>query len=250
MANDPTRPMQPWQGQGQDPGYYAPSSAPPSPTRRRRRRWPLITGITLVVLAGLAVGGDRIAVAIAENQMADQIQQSGLSVKPNVDITGFPFLTQLLGHKFDHVIISASNITGAPVEIANIHADLYGMHISGDYKSATVDSLTGTALITYNAIENAAGIPSDVIHLGPGATPDEITANVDLQITNVDVTAQITKVAANKFRISVANVDSVPLDILGNLKDYTYTIPKLPAGMQIQSVIATSQGVQITVTAS
>lgn len=243
MANDPTRPLPAdWQGQG----YYPPG--PPAPRARRRRRWPLISAITLIVLVGLAIGGDRVAVAIAENQMADQIQQSGLSVKPNVDITGFPFLTQLAGHEFHHVVISASNVTGAPVVISSIHADLYGMHISSDYKSATVDSLTGTALITYTAIENAAGIPQDVIKLGPGPTPSQITATVDLQIVSASVTAQITKVSATQFRISVSDLNGVPGSVLGNLRGYTYTLPKLPAGMAIQSVTATQQGVQVTVT--
>lgn len=243
MANDPTRPLpSDWQGQG----YYPPG--PPAQRVRRRRRWPLISGITVLVLVGLVIGGDRVANAIAENQMADQIQQSGLSVKPNVDITGFPFLTQLAGHEFHHVIISASNVTGAPVVISSIHADLYGMHISSDYKSATVDSLTGTALITYSAIENAAGIPQDVIKLGPGPNPSEITATVDLQVVSTNVTAQVTKVSANKFRISVADLNSVPTDVLGNLVNYTYTLPKLPAGMEIQSVTTTQQGVQIIVT--
>lgn len=244
MANDPTRPLpSDWQGQG----YYPPG--PPVARVRQRRRWPLISAIVVLVLVGLAIGGDRVANAIAENQMADQIQQSGLSVKPSVDITGFPFLTQLAGHEFHHVIISASNVTGAPVIISSIRADLYGMHISSDYKSATVDSLTGTALITYAAIENAAGIPQDVIKLGPGPNPSEITATVDLQVVSTSVTAQITKVSANKFRISVADLNSVPSDVLGNLANYTYTLPKLPAGMQIQSVTATQQGVQILVTA-
>jgi hypothetical protein len=249
MANDPTRPMPSWQ----DRDYYPPTQPPgPPPRRRRRRRWPLISGISLVVVIALLVAGDRIACAIAENDMASQIQSSGsLNVKPNVDITGFPFLTQLANHDFNHVVISASNVSssGTPLVISTIHADLYGMHISGNYQSATVNSLTGIAVISYSSIENAASIPQDVITLGPGPQPDEISASINLLVTNATVTAQVTKVSSDQFRISVANLDGVPGSVLGNLVNYTYKLPKLPAGMQVQSVIATKQGVQITVTA-
>ena len=36
------------------------------------------------------------------------------------------------------------------------------------------------------------------------------------------------------------------MDLLGNLADFNFSIPKLPAGVSIQSVSVTQQGVLVT----
>ena len=38
----------------------------------------------------------------------------------------------------------------------------------------------------------------------------------------------------------------IPTEVLGNLANFTINIPKLPAGVTIQSVTVTQQGLQIT----
>jgi hypothetical protein len=40
----------------------------------------------------------------------------------------------------------------------------------------------------------------------------------------------------------------VPADVLGSLTDFTFSIPKLPAGVKIQSISITQQGLRITAT--
>ena len=255
MSNEPTRPMPSnWQNQPYRPapGNLAGGGAVPAP--RRRKRWPLITTIVVLVLVGLAVGGDRVAAAIAENQMASQIQtqtqqQAGISVKPNVTIEGFPFLTQLLAHDFNTVDISASNIVANSLTIASLNATLHGMHINGSYSGATVDSLTGTALITFQDLANAGGIPQGIT-LGPGSSPNDIKASISIGPLSTDVTAQVTKVSAEKFQVAVVDAGGVPTEALGSLAKFTVTLPKLPAGMTIQGVSVTQKGVVIAVTAS
>jgi CHASE2 domain-containing sensor protein len=58
--------------------------------QRRRRRWPWILLAIVLVLLALLVVLDRVAVAYAENQAADQMKSQGFSTKPNVSIEGFP----------------------------------------------------------------------------------------------------------------------------------------------------------------
>ena len=231
------------QYQAEPPGRVA------RPVRtRRRRRWPVITAVIVIVLLVLAVAADRFACYEAENQMADRIQQNGLPVKPHVTIEGFPFLTQLAAKDFNDVVITASNVTEGSLTIASINATLHGMHLIDGFTGARIDNLNGSALITYQALANAGGFPSD-IKLGPGANSSQITATVNVPILgSTSATVQITRVSANQFNVKVVDAGGIESSLLGNLVNYTYTVPQLPAGMSIQSVSATQQGVMITIT--
>jgi hypothetical protein len=241
MSYEPTRPLPSgWQSQDNPP--------PAAGVRRRRKRWPIITGVVVIVVLGLLVGADRIANAVAENQMASQIQTSGFPAKPNVTIQGFPFLTQLAARDFNQVDINASNVTEGPLVIASLHATLHGMHINGGFKSATIDTIDGSALIGFSALASAGGIPGGIT-LGPnGNSPDEVKANIDLAVISDTVVAKLTRVSANKFNVAVVDAGGVPSSVLGNLANFDVTVPQLPAGVAIQNVTVTAQGVVITIT--
>jgi hypothetical protein len=251
------------QGYQQDQNYQGPPGAPtypanqgfpaaqdyqgpPARVRRRRRRWPWIT---LLVIVLVLVGGDRAANAYAENQMASQVQSSlALSGKPNVTIQGFPFLTQVAARTFNTVDVNASNETAGAagqLEIASLTATLHGMHIHGT-NSATVDQFNASALVTFTALAHAGGIPQGIT-LAP-AGPNELKATVDILGFSSDATAKVTQVGSNKINVKITDFGGVPADVLGSLTDFTFSIPKLPAGVKIQSVSVTQQGVRITAT--
>ena len=217
---------------------------PPARARRRRRRWPWITVLVLVLVLVLA---DRAANAYAEDQMASQIQSSlALSGKPSVTIQGFPFLTQLAARNLRTVDVNASNETAGPggqLEIASLTATLHGMHIHGT-NSATVDQFTASALVTFTALANAGGIPQGITLSADG--PNQIKATVDILGFSSDATAKVTQVGPNKINVKVTNFGGVPADVLGSLTDFNITIPKLPAGVTIQSISITQQGLRIT----
>ncbi len=60
--------------------------------------------VIVVILGGLFVAADRVAVNIAEDKAADKIRGSqGLDRTPEVSITGFPFLTQVANRSLDEV---------------------------------------------------------------------------------------------------------------------------------------------------
>jgi hypothetical protein len=219
---------------------------PPARVRRRRRRWPWIT---LLVIVLVLVGGDRAANAYAENQMASQVQSSlALSGKPNVTIQGFPFLTQVAARTFNTVDVNASNETAGPggqLQIASLTATLHGMHIHGT-NSATVDQFNASALVTFSALAHAGGIPQGIT-LAP-AGPNQLKATVDILGFSTDATAKVTQVGSNKINVKITDFNGVPADVLGNLTDFTFSIPKLPAGVKIQSISVTQQGLRITAT--
>jgi hypothetical protein len=213
--------------------------------RRRRRRWPWITLIVIIIVL---IGADRAANAYTEDQMASQMQASlALSGKPHVTIQGFPFLTQLAARDFHTVDVSASNETAGPggqLEIASLTATLHGMHIHG-LKSATVDQFNASALITFTALAQAGGAPDGVTLSADG--PDKVKASLDIGgVISESATVQITKVGPGKINIRLASAAGITSDILGNL-NFDVSIPKLPAGVSIQSISVTPQGLRISV---
>ena len=217
---------------------------PPARARRRHRRWPWIT---LIVIVLVLVLGDRAANAYAEDRMASQIQSSlALSGKPDVTIQGFPFLTQLAASNFKTVDVNATNETAGPggqLEIANLTATLHGMHIHGT-NSATVDQFTASALVTFTALAHAGGIPQGIKLSADG--PNQIKATVDILGFSSDATAKVTQVGSDKINVKITDFAGVPADVLGSLTDFNITIPKLPAGVTIQKISITQQGLQIT----
>jgi hypothetical protein len=221
-------------------GYQGPVAR----TRRRRRRWPWIT---LLVIVLVLVGGDRAANAYTEDQMASQIKSSlALSGKPSVSIAGFPFLTQLAARTFNTVNVNASNETAGPggqLEIASLTATLHGMHIHG-LNSATVDQFTASALVTFTALAHAGGIPQGIT-LAPDG-PNQIKATVDILGFSSEATAKVTQVGNDKINVKITDFGGVPADVLGSLTDFNISIPKLPAGVKIQSISITQQGLRIT----
>jgi len=216
----------------------------PPARARRRRRWPWIT---LIVIVLVLVIGDRVANAYAEDQMASQIQSSlALSGKPHVTIQGFPFLTQLAARTFKTVNVNASNETAGPggqLDIASLTATLHGMHIHGT-NSATVDQFTASALVTFTALAQAGGIPQGITLSADG--PNQIKATVDILGFSSDATVKVTQVGGNKINVRVTDFGGVPADVLGNLVDFNISIPKLPAGVTIQRISITQQGLRIT----
>jgi len=243
MSFEPTQPLPTGR---QSPGYSPPRA------RRRRRRWPIITGAVVVLVLVLLAVADRVANAVAENQMASQFQTSvGLSGKPNVSIGGFPFLTQLLSKDFNTVNISASNESvnesSGVLQIASLTATLHGMHFQSlSAKSATVDSLDANALVTLSALGTAGGIPQGITLSAAG--PNEVTASIDIAGFSQSVTAKVTQSGPNQINVHVIDAGGIPTDILGNLANFNISIPKLPTGMSIQNVSVTQQGVQISIT--
>jgi hypothetical protein len=247
QANQGYQDSQPTQRLPVNQGYQASQDyAGPGPRirRRRRRRWPWISLLAIIVIL---IAADRVGVVIAQNKMASQIQQQGFPTKPDVTIQGFPFLTQLAARDFKTVVISASNVTEGPLEIASLNATIHGMHINSSFSGATVDSINGSALITFAALAHAGGIPQGVMLSADG--PNQIKATLNTPLGDLSVVAQVTKTGPNAINVKVTQFGDVPPSLLGNLANFTVNVPKsaLPAGLTVQSVSVTQQGVLITI---
>ena len=89
---------------GYGPGSYEQATYGQQPAgrsgvrRRRRKRWPIVLTVLVVLILAILGIGDQVAKGIAQNAIAQKIESSGLSAKPSVNIEGWPFLTQLAAY--------------------------------------------------------------------------------------------------------------------------------------------------------
>lgn len=127
--------------------------------------------IVAVVLGGLFVAADRLAVNMAESEAADKIRSSqGLPSSPDVSIKGFPFLTQVMSQELDEVDVSVSGITasagGHSVNVTEVKAELLDVRIDSSYSSAIAGRADGSARISYGDLTKSAPQGATVSYAG------------------------------------------------------------------------------------
>lgn len=228
-------------------GYQRRGPVQPAPRRRRRRKGWIVLLSILAVLAVLLVVGDQVAKSYAQNMIAGKLQSDdNLPAKPSVTIEGFPFLTQLAAHDIGTINISASNVPAGRLDITTVNATATGVHISSGFNGATIDKINGTALITFNSLVNAAGAQGGVTLT---ADPKDGPNAANVSVGPFNVVARITQTGPSQITVKISNLPSFATAFIGTLPDYVINVPKLPAGLQMQSVSVTSQGVSVAVAA-
>ncbi|MGW3035736.1 LmeA family phospholipid-binding protein [Streptomyces sp. NPDC001178] len=234
--------------------------------------------IVVVVLGGLFVIADRVAVHFAENEAADKVKTTeNLATTPDVSIKGFPFLTQAASGELDDVEIgikdyeadtgTATNGNGGPktIRIDDLKADMKGVKFSGDYSSATAATATGTATIAYDELLKAAkseptqiipGVNAQVVGLSDGGNGK---IKVDIKVTAAGATqtypvlSSVT-VDGDTVKVHADNLPKLVVDLADSriraITDFQQAIHQLPGGVKLDSVQAAQNGVEITVKGS
>ncbi|MEU0335740.1 DUF2993 domain-containing protein [Streptomyces sp. NPDC006193] len=233
--------------------------------------------ILVVVLGGLFVIADRVAVHFAEGEAAEKLKaRENLSSTPEVDIKGFPFLTQLAGGSLDDVEVGIEDYeaaTGAPgrtLRIDGLKADMKGVEFSGDYSSATAATATGTATVSYAELLKTAkpeptevvpGLKAQVTKLADGGNGKiKVTAHLSgsLGPVPVDQTVSVlSSVSVVDGRVEV-HADSLPQlgaaaiaeSRVRRITDFRQAIDRLPGGIELDRVEAAPDGVKIHVKGS
>ncbi|GAA4727186.1 DUF2993 domain-containing protein [Modestobacter marinus] len=218
--------------------------------------------IALLLALGLLVLVDRVGVSVAEGQVADQLAARGeLAGTPEVDITGFPFLTQAVSGRYDEVRISlTAEQLGEP---AGTRADvsLFGVQVplsdvvSGSVVAIPVEQVDGTATLAYALLARELGGDTQ---LAPDGDRLRIERTLDLAGLMVPVTALGTVTLDGRDLVvdvddaSAAGVD-VPgfvLDRAVDVLDFRYPVPELPFGLELTGVDPQDDGVHVRVRAT
>ncbi|WP_393081276.1 DUF2993 domain-containing protein [Streptomyces sp. LN704] len=235
--------------------------------------------VVTVILGGLFVIADRVAVGFAENKAADRIRSSeGLAGTPDVSIEGFPFLTQVAAGELDDVKIGikdyeasaegAKGAAGGTIRIDTLNAEMHGVRFNGDYSSATANSASGSATVSYAELLKAAkaqptevapAVTAQVIGLsdgGNGKIKVEITATVlgKKLPRPVSVLSSATVVGGNTVKVHADGLPKLGVDLVeGRIRtvtDFEQKIDGLPGGIKLDRIEAAANGVDISVKGS
>ncbi|WP_187365365.1 DUF2993 domain-containing protein [Cellulosimicrobium cellulans] len=220
--------------------------------RSRRRRGRFVAVLMVVFLLGGSVLVDRVAHSFAQTMAADAVRAKVGATDLDVTVSGFPFLTQVIGGKLEDVHAHASSVTWNGLSLTDVDLTATGVSIrdprgadrvvaGGTLSTAVVQdqiravsgldlllSVEGDVLV---ATGTAAGVPiaiSFAVH--PAGTEGLSTSILGAQIAGVD--ADVSAVDG------VLTTSIAQLDLAG----------QLPAGAQITDAVITSTGITLTVT--
>ena len=120
--------------------------------------------VSLTVLVVLVLASDRIGAAAAGTVIAGKLRTSaGLERVPSVRITGFPFLTQALGGRYDRVDVEADGISRGGVRITRATTSLYGVQVplsdalQRSVTSVPVERLSARVVIAFVDLASGGG---------------------------------------------------------------------------------------------
>ncbi|MFC9242316.1 DUF2993 domain-containing protein [Streptomyces decoyicus] len=146
-----------------------PAWKPPNHRRKKRgiSRFAAMS-ITVKLLVAVLVGTsflalfDRFAVLYAQNKTAEKVKDAlHLNATPEVDIAGFPFLTQVMGKHVDQVKVTIPDLAADRVSLAKFEATANDVRIDGDLptsiKGATIGTMHGSVLLAFDDMNRELG---------------------------------------------------------------------------------------------
>lgn len=175
------------------------SQAPWQPPNHRRgsRRRTRFAGLPLAAKAVVALLvataflglGDRWALLYAEHEAAQKLKDSmHLSATPEVEIEGFPFLTQVFDQRVDKVKVTVPDVAADRISLAQVSATGTDVTIKGDgptdIKGALIREMKGEVLLSFDDLNRELGA-SQVTFTGHGN--DQVLARGTLPVAGHDL---------------------------------------------------------------
>jgi LmeA-like phospholipid-binding len=150
--------------------------------------------VLLLIVLGVLIIVDRVAVGEAESQIAQQTRKEltardiSTPADPKVSISGFPFLTQVLAGKYEKITISIAQPKINNVQLDKL--DVVATTVRADAQSVlkgtgdvVADKITGTTTISWDNVRpllQLAGLPK-------GVDP----AQVELKVVNNQIQLRV-----------------------------------------------------------
>jgi hypothetical protein len=145
--------------------------------------------VALLVATAFLALGDRWALLYAEHEAADKLKDTmHLSAAPEVDIEGFPFLTQVLDKRVDKVKVTVPDVAADRISLAQVSATGTDVKITGngatDIKGALIREMKGEVLLSFDDLNRELGA-SQVTFTGHGN--DQVLARGTLPVAGHDL---------------------------------------------------------------
>ncbi|MER7988242.1 DUF2993 domain-containing protein [Streptomyces noursei] len=118
--------------------------------------------VALAACAGTLALADRFAVLYAQNKAEEQVKAAlHLHARPEVDIHGFPFLTQVFDKRLDRVDVVIPDVAADRVSLAKVAASARNIQLDGDLpsaiKGATIGQMHGSVLLAFDDMNRELG---------------------------------------------------------------------------------------------
>ncbi|MEV1083885.1 DUF2993 domain-containing protein [Streptomyces sp. NPDC050211] len=204
--------------------------SPPNHRRNGRRRRGRFAGLSLgmkavvgiVALAACLTLADRWALLYAERRAADALKDRlDLAAAPEVEISGFPFVTQLADEHLDSVKVTVPDVAADRVSLAQVSATAKDVRLDADgptaVRGASVPELDGDVLLSFADLNRELGA-SQVTFTGEGH--DRIRARGTLPVAGHDLRLRAeARIQREGDRGIATHIGGMRLDI-GDLATY------------------------------
>jgi hypothetical protein len=237
--------------------------------RGSRGRRLAVGGLVFVfIVVGLLVVADRVGAWYAERRIAEEVQQEVArrditSDRPDVQVGGFPFLSQVLSGEYESVTIRLRNVDGGGIRLPQLDVEATGVHaelqtIRSGQGEARADQVTGTATVGYATIAALANQPGLQLSGRDGQLRVRLPVEILGEQLTLVGTARV-QVDENRIRVTVSDLD----DEGGNLPEQarriangyadrlsvSFQLPPLPFDLTVDEVTAEPEGLAVTATA-
>ncbi|HEV7203052.1 MAG TPA: DUF2993 domain-containing protein [Jatrophihabitans sp.] len=224
--------------------------APPRPRAPRR----LLIG--LVVLALVLLAADRIGKYGAERIAGDTIQNSQhLPSRPEVDVAGFPFLTQFAAGDYGEITLTSSDVpvgTGSTaLTVTQLRVVLHQVTVSRNFSSFHADSAAANGLIDYTQLGKALGVT--LRYAGDGRVHASKTVTVLGRQFTGSITAE-PRIVNDSLSFAGVQVDGAnslaqeAVALLTKVFDVSLPLQGLPFHVRVKSVTVAPAGLRIVLT--
>jgi hypothetical protein len=221
--------------------------------------------ILLAILGVLLVVADRVAVRVAEGEVAAQTR-SGLNLdeEPGVSIKGFPFLNQMLSKELGRVDLDLDSYQFQLDEqsgtVQDLSIQLHQVRLEDGYSRATAESASGDGIISYKEMgrlttdDSAFGVAFSyagneqvtlqITVMGQAMGPEMVG---DITVEGDTVSIEVEEIPSFKEIPVIGSIDGVEEQIREQL-DRDRQVTGLPSGVELMDLVPTEDGLVLSVT--
>ncbi len=224
--------------------------------------------IALVVVLALLVVVDRVAVGVAEGQLADRVQASqNLPGKPTAHIAGFPFLTQVVGGRYEQVSLALPAIERDGLRLSQVDIRADGVRVglgdlvNGRVSSVPIDHARGDVLLTYDDLDAylATRVQVPKVTVKRDGRNAKVTGTVEIPLLNrpvsvsgdaaVDVSGDEVTIRPTAVQALTGLLPGIAEGSAREALTVRFSIKGLPLGVRLAGATLTDQGVRFTAVA-
>ncbi len=217
---------------------------------RSRRRTLIVSGIVVVLtLIVGAIAADRIVDSLTEQRIAEGLKSYG---ETEVDVEGFPVLTQLAAGRLDAVRVTAAKATYEGIDFTNVDAKLFDVPTDSSRPVGTVDAEATIPLTTIDRLAKEKASLPDGMAFDSSASGLVLTGSLlgqDVRI-GIDTRAEARRilVSATTLQLGSAQVDlsTLPGFLTSAISDIVIDLETLPAGLELTDIKPADDGLRVS----